>query len=150
MPELVQSLFTPVLTLFGVGVGAWTTVWVRRSTTVAERAKLDAEDRRIRRSELKSAILAYLEQAQRVQGALDERERQGGQPATKQLIEQLWLTEKAVELICSEELLSSLINHASALHDVSRDANTYSDWWAYCEPYQHDLMRRVRSEIGGS
>ncbi len=80
-----------------------------------------AESRAAHRSETKAAALGYLERCQRLQGLLDARKR-GEQPSDlKRLIEDVWLAEKGVEIVSSDELRVHLIAHARALHEVVRD-----------------------------
>ena len=130
--EIASPLVSGLLPLVGVAVGAWATVAVRRSTTRAERERFVAESRAAHRAEVKSAALDYLAHAQRLQGGLDARERGKTPTDLKRLVEQLWLAEKAVEIICSDALRDQLIAHARGLHRVLRHAVTYPDWWASC------------------
>lgn len=120
---------------------------VRRATTTAERERYAAESRAAHRAELKAAALNYLEHAQRLQGELDVRERGESPTGLKRLIEELWLAEKGVEIICSGALRDRLIAHARSLHQVVRDAAAYPDWWAHCAPLQEVLLAQIKLEL---
>ncbi|MGW1738138.1 hypothetical protein ACWCPQ_04940 [Nocardia sp. NPDC001965] len=144
---VVSTLVTSLVPLLGAALGASATLLVQRNSTRQSRHEFLAESRLAHREELKSAILAYLEAAQRLQTEFDIRER-GGTPADpRRLIEGVWLAEKQVELLCSEELRGRILAHAAALQDVVRDPVTHPDWWAYCEPRQHDLLAQAKTEL---
>lgn len=144
---IVSTLVTGLLPLLGAGLGASATVAVQRSSARAAKLKFLAESHLARRDELKSAIVDYLETAQRLQGELDVRERGEAPADLKRLIESVWLAEKRVELICSDALRDRVVAHARGLHDVVRDPVTYPDWWAHCSSLQSDLLAEVKAEL---
>ena len=78
---------------------------------------------------------------------LDARERGETPTNLKRLVEQLWLAEKAVEVICSDALRDQLIAHARSLHRVVRDAVMYPDWWACCALLQEALLAQIKVEL---
>lgn len=123
------------------------TVAVRRSTTRAEQERLAAESRAAHRAEVKSSALDYLAHAQRLQGELDVRERGESPTDLKRLVEQLWLAEKGVEVICSDALRDRIIAHARGLHQVVSDTATYPDWWAHCAHLQEALLAQIKVEL---
>jgi hypothetical protein len=147
MSDIAPPLISGLLALSGVGVGAWATMAVRRAATMAEQERYAAESRAAHRAELKTAVLNYLEHAQRLQGELDVRERGESPTNLKRLIEQLWLAEKGVEIICSDALRNRLLAHARGLHEVVRDAATYPDWWAHCADLQNALLTQIKLEL---
>lgn len=147
MLEIATPLISGLLPLLGVGVGAGATVWVRRSTTAVKRGRFAAESLAKTRAEFKTVAMNYLEHAQRLQGELDERERGVTHADLKRLVEQLWLAEKGVEIICSENLRDRLIDHARGLHEVVRDAVAYPDWWDHCRSLQEALLVQLNTEL---
>ncbi|MGK8507935.1 hypothetical protein ACRS5S_07690 [Nocardia asiatica] len=144
---IVSTLVTGLLPLLGAGLGASATVVVQRSSARAAKLKFLAESHLARRDELKSAIVDYLETAQRLQGELDARERGEAPADLKRLIESVWLAEKRVELICSDALRDRVVAHARGLHAVVRDPVTYPDWWAHCSSLQSDLLAEAKAEL---
>lgn len=145
--DIASPLISGLLALSGVGVGAWATMAVRRAATMADRERYIAESRAAHRAELKTAVLNYLEHAQQLQGELDVRERGQSPEDLKRLIEQLWLAEKGVEIICSDALRDRLVAHARGLHEVVRDAADYPDWWAHCADLQYALIAQIKLEL---
>jgi hypothetical protein len=145
--DIASSLIAGILPLVAAGLGAAATIAVQRGTTKAARDRFTAEIRASHREEVKTAVLDYLNHAQQLQGQLDARER--GEPASdlKRLVEELWLAEKGVEIICSQALRDRLVAHARGLHDVVRDPQTYPDWWARCADLQYDLLAEVKQEL---
>jgi hypothetical protein len=147
MLEIVTPLISGLIAFLGVGLGAVATLRVQRVTTEAARRRFAAESRAGMRAELKTAALNYLEHAQRLQRELDERERGGTFADLKALIEQLWLAEKGVEIICSDALRDRLIDHARGLHQVVRDPVGYPDWWAHCSHLQGQLLSQLKADL---
>jgi hypothetical protein len=82
-----------------------------------------------------------------LQAQLDSRERSGQHSDLKPLIEQVWLAEKATEIICSDALARCLVAHARKLHDAVRDGRTYLDWWPHCEAEQAALIAQAKIDL---
>ncbi|WP_280490470.1 hypothetical protein [Nocardia carnea] len=144
---VVSTVVTGLMPLLGAGLGASATLLVQRNSARQTKSQFLAESRLAHRDELKSAILAYFEAAQRLQGELDVRERGGTPDDVKRLIESVWLAEKQVEIICSDALRDRMVAHARGLHDVVRGPATYPDWWAHCRPLQEDLLAQAKVEL---
>ncbi|WP_040789158.1 hypothetical protein [Nocardia paucivorans] len=144
---VVSTLVTSLMPLLGAGLGASATLLVQRSSARQSKLEFLAKSRLAHREELKSAILAYFETTQRLQGELDARERGDTPDDLKRLIESVWLAEKRVEIICSDPLRDRVIAHARGLHDVVRDPVAHPDWWAHCRPLQHELLSQVKAEL---
>lgn len=145
--DVVSTIIAGTLPLVAAGLGAAATIAVQRGTAKAANVRFAAETRTSHREEIKTAVLDYLNHAQRLQGQLDARERGEPAPKLKRLVEQLWLAEKAVEIICSEALRDCLVAHARGLHDVVRQPQRYPDWWARCAQQQYDLLAQVKQEL---
>ncbi len=96
---------------------------------------------------MKSAALGYLAHAQRLQGELEARERGETLTDLKRLVEQLWLAEKGVEIICSDALRDRLIGHARGLHRVVRVGVTHPDWRDHCANLQEALLAQIKVEL---
>ncbi|WP_157181982.1 hypothetical protein [Nocardia testacea] len=146
-PSVVSTLLASLTPLLGAALGASATLLVQRSSARQSRVESLAESRLAHREELKSAILAYLETAQRLQSELDVRERDGVPEDLKRLIESVWLAEKRVEIICSDELRARIVAHAEGLHTVVRDPANHPDWWAHCESLQAELLAQAKVEL---
>ncbi|MFE5286043.1 hypothetical protein ACFRAQ_13865 [Nocardia sp. NPDC056611] len=144
---VITTLVTGLLPLLGAGLGASATLVVQRSSAREAKLRFRAESRLAHREELKSAILNYFETAQRLQGELDVRERGGTPEDLKRLIENVWLAEKRIEIICSDPLRDRVIAHARGLHHAVRSPAECPDWWVYCRPLQHDLLRLAQAEL---
>ncbi|WP_280401927.1 hypothetical protein [Nocardia carnea] len=144
---VVSTVLAGLMPLLGAGLGASATLLVQRNSGRQSKLRFLAESRLAHRDELKSAILAYFEAAQRLQGEFDIRERGGTPEDVKPLIERVWLAEKQVEIICSDALRDRMVAHARGLHDVVRDPVTHPDWWAYCRPLQEDLLAQAKAEL---
>lgn len=144
---VVSTVVTGLMPLLGAGLGASATLLVQRNSARQSKLRFLAESRLAHREELKSAIIAYLEAAQRLQGEFDVRERGGTSNDEKRLIEGVWLAEKQVEIICTDALRDRMIAHAQGLHDVVRDPMRFPDWWAHCRPLQEDLLAQAKIEL---
>lgn len=144
---LVSTLVTSLMPLLGAAVGASATILVQRNSARQSKSEFLAESRLAHREELKSALLAYFEAAQRLQAELDIRERGGTPDDPKRSVEGVWLAEKRIELLCSEELRSCVLAHAGALHDAVRDPAAHPDWWAHCGSLQHDLLAQAKRDL---
>lgn len=144
---VLSTFVTGLLPLLGAGFGASATLLVQRSTARTAKLRFLAETRLAHREELKTAIIDYFEATQQLQGELDVRER-GGTPAdVKRLMENVWLAEKRVEIICSDALRDRMIAHARGLHDAVRDPVAYPDWWGHCSALQRDLLAEAKTEL---
>ncbi|MGA6208634.1 hypothetical protein ACPESR_28150 [Nocardia testacea] len=146
-PSVVSTLLASLTPLLGAALGASATLLVQRSSARQSRVESLAESRLAHREELKSAILAYLETAQRLQSELDVRERDGVPEDLKRLIESVWLAEKRVEIICSDALRDRIVAHAEGLHTVVRDPANHPDWWAHCQSLQAELLAQAKVEL---
>ncbi|WP_416565526.1 hypothetical protein [Nocardia testacea] len=146
-PSVVSTLLASLTPLLGAALGASATLLVQRSSARQSRVESLAESRLAHREELKSAILAYLETAQRLQSELDVRERDGAPEDLKRLIESVWLAEKRVEIICSDALRARIVAHAEGLHTVVRDPANHPDWWAHCQSLQAELLAQAKVEL---
>jgi hypothetical protein len=144
---IAADLITGLLPLLGAGLGASATVVVQRSSTTATRMQYAAQVRTVRRDQVKTAVISYFEHAQRLQGQLDARERGDSPNDVKQLIEKVWLAEKQVEIIASDDLRDRLIAHARGLHDVVRDETIFPDWWAHCAHLQDVLLAQIKQDL---
>ncbi|MFE3195398.1 hypothetical protein ACFXHA_40795 [Nocardia sp. NPDC059240] len=144
---VTTTLVTGLLPLFGAGLGASATLLVQRSSAREAKLRFRAESRLAHREELKSALLDYFETAQRLQRELDVRERGGTPQDLKRLIENVWLAEKRIEIICSEVLRDRVVAHARGLHDAVRDSVAHPDWWAHCQTLQCDLLSQAKVEL---
>jgi hypothetical protein len=144
---VASDLITGLLPLVGAALGASATVAVQRSTTRASRLQYAAEVQTARREEVKSAVINYFEQTQRLQGQLDARERGESPIELKVLIEKVWLAEKQVEIIASDALRDRLIAHARGLHQVVRDPRAFPDWWDHCSDLQSDLLAQIKRDL---
>ncbi|MGW5381433.1 hypothetical protein [Nocardia sp. NPDC003963] len=144
---VVSTVVTSLMPLLGAAVGASATILVQRNSARQSKHEFVAESRLAHREELKSAVLAYFEAAQRLQTEFDIRERGGTPQDPRRSIEGVWLAEKRVELLCSEELRGRVLAHASALQDIVRDPVAHPDWWAYCEPAQHALLSQAKLDL---
>jgi hypothetical protein len=47
------------------------------------------------------------------------------------LVEQVWLAQKQVDIICSEKLRQPIEEHATALNEVARHEADHPDWWEH-------------------
>ncbi|MET8797678.1 hypothetical protein ABZV91_14715 [Nocardia sp. NPDC004568] len=144
---VLSTLVTGLTPLLGAALGASATLLVQRNSARHSEREFLAERQLAHREELKSAILTYLEAAQRLQTEFDIRERGGAPADPRRLIEDVWLAEKRVELICPDELRDRVLAHASALQDIVRDPGAYPDWWAYCAPAQHELLAQAKRSL---
>jgi hypothetical protein len=111
------------------------------------RLRADADARQARRAEVKSAIAAYLEVAQRVHAQFYASEHGRPFDDVPLMIEQIWTAHDQVVILCATELRSPLDQHASALNDVARHPDRYPDWWTYIGPYNAALLNAVRIEL---
>jgi hypothetical protein len=136
-----------VLPLAGVVLGSGATLAVQQSTTREARRQLFDKARQAQRSEIKTAITAYLEAAQHLQTQLYAREHGREVPDIPVMAEDVWLAHAQVDIVCSEQLREPLVQYAYALNQVARHEERYSDWWAYVIPYKAAFMNAVRTEL---
>lgn len=111
------------------------------------RLRSDAEARQAQRTEVKSAIASYLEVAQRVQTQLYAREHGRDYDDVALMVEQIWAAHDQVDILCSTELRSPLLQHTNALNEVARHQDRHPDWWQYVAPYNAALLDAVRIEL---
>jgi hypothetical protein len=145
--DLGVAVLSGALALVGVAAGTSGTVWVQRSSIRESRARLAADKRAAQRAELKTAIVAYLDTARHLQTKLNEREHGGEVADLATLVEQVWLAQEQVDIICSEQLRKPVEEHASALNEVARHETDHSDWWAYVSPHSERLLSAMRAEL---
>jgi hypothetical protein len=136
-----------ILPLLGVLVGSGSTIFIQRSSARESRIRAAAERRQAQRAEVKSAIDSYLEVAQHLQTQLYAGEHGREVPDIAVMVEQTWLAQAQVEIICSEGLRRPLEEHAIALNEVARHKEQYPDWWGYVYPYKRALHDAIRKEL---
>jgi hypothetical protein len=144
------TILTGVLPLVGVLIGAGATVSVQRSSARAAHYRFAAESLQAKRGEVKSSVVSYLEIVQHLQTQLDAREKGDDVPDLRSMVEQVWLAQKQLDIICSEQLREPLVQHATALHKVTRHEAEYPDWWTFVTPFQGSLLEAMRVELGQS
>ena len=140
-------ILSAALPLLGVLIGSGSTILVQRSSARESRLRSVAERRQAQRAEVKSVIDSYLEVAQHLQTRLYAREHGREVPDIPVLVEQIWLAQAQVEIICSEGLRGPLEEHAVALNEVARHEEQYPDWWEYVYPYKGALHDAIRKEL---
>jgi hypothetical protein len=92
--DVASTIIAGTLPLVAAGLGAAATIAVQHGTAKAANVRFAAETRASHREELKTAVLDYLNHAQRLQGQLDARERGEPAPKLKRLVEKLWLHDR--------------------------------------------------------
>lgn len=140
-------IVSSALSLLGVLLGTGSTIFVQRSSVREMRIRSEAERLQAQRTEVKSAISAYLEVAQHLQTQLYAREHGREVTDIPVMVEQIWLAHAQVDVICSEKLREPLVQHASVLNEVARHEEKYSDWWAVLFPYKATLLDAIREEL---
>ena len=140
-------ILSGVLPLVGVVLGSGATLAVQQGTAREARRQSAAEARQARRSELKTAIAAFLEAAQHLQTQLYAREHGREVPDIPVLAEDVWLAHAQVDIVCSEQLRESLVQYADALNEVARHEERFPDWWGYVIPYKSAFLNAVRAEL---
>jgi hypothetical protein len=140
-------ILSGALPLLGVLIGSGSTILVQRSSARESRRRAEEERRQARRAEIKSAIDAYLQVAQHLQTQLYSREHGEAIADIPVMVEQIWLAHAHVDVICSEELRTSLAEHAQALDEVARHEEQYPDWWEHIIPYKAALHAAIRTEL---
>ena len=140
-------ILSGTLPLLGVLIGSGSTVFIQRSSARESRVRLTAERREARRAEVKSAVASYLEVAQHLQTQLYAREHEREVPDIPVMVEQIWLAQAQVDIICSKRLRSPLVEYTAALNDVSRHEQQYPSWWEYASPYKSAFLDAVREEL---
>jgi hypothetical protein len=150
-PRMDSAVITTAIGVGGtvvVGVsGFWASV-KNTSQTVASARQSKVWDRReAQRAEVKSSIASYLEVAQHLQTQLYAREHGQRVPDLPIMVEQLWLAQKQVDILCSEELRKPLEKHALALNEVARHEEAHPDWWEFVSPYSEALLNAMRAEL---
>jgi hypothetical protein len=91
--------------------------------------------------------VGYLEIVQHLRTQLDAREKGESVPDLRSMVEQVWLAQKQVAIVCSDQLRAPLEQHATALHKVTRHQADYPDWWAFVTPFQAALLEAMRNEL---
>jgi len=118
-----------------------------RQTTASTQQGRIWERRETQRGEVKSSIASYLEVAQHLQTQLYAREHGQEIPDLPIMVEKLWLAQKLVDIVCSEQLRRPLVEHAKALNEVARHEARHPDWWGYVSPYAEELQKAFREEL---
>jgi hypothetical protein len=63
------------------------------------------------------------------------------------MVEQVWLAQKQVDIICSEDLREALKRHADALNEVARHEADHPDWWEFVSPHEKRLRDAMRAQL---
>ena len=99
-----------------VGVtGFWASVRNTRQTIAIGQHSRIWERQEAQRAEVKTSIVSYLEAAQHLQTQLYAREHGKEIPDLPIMVEQVWLAQKQVDIICSEDLRKPREKHAKAV-----------------------------------
>ncbi|GII77450.1 hypothetical protein Sru01_24320 [Sphaerisporangium rufum] len=126
-----KTMSATLLPLLGVLLGTCGTLLGQYLGTRMDSKRLAYEKRMAERAERKSAILSFLEAAQRVEMILDGQSESGVStvsPNTEEALHQLWLAKKGVELFCSPILAQNAHDYTRALHvNLKRSAGVIID-----------------------
>jgi hypothetical protein len=140
-------ILSGALPLLDVLIGTGSTIFVQRSSVRESRLRAEKERREAQRAEVKNAIDSYLKIAQHLQTQLYSREHGSEVLDVPVIVEQVWLAQAHVDVICSEELRVPLTEHAIALNEVARHGEDYTDWWGYVLPHKIALHDAIRKEL---
>lgn len=145
---------TVTATAIGVGgtvlvaaSGFWASVRNTSQTVDSARQARISDWQEAQRAEVKNAIASYLEIVQHLQTMLNDREHGKDVGDLGEILDRVWLAQKQVDIICSVQLREPLVQHATALHMVTKRPDDYRDWWAYITPYQENLLEAIRIEL---
>ncbi|MBB2748362.1 UNVERIFIED_ORG: hypothetical protein FHR35_008255 [Microbispora rosea subsp. rosea] len=114
-----KTMSPTLLPLLGVLLGTCGTLLGQYLGTRMDSKRLAYEKRIAEHAERKSAILSFLEAAQRVEMILDRQVECGVSTVssdTEEALHQLWLAKKSVELFCLPSLAQNAHNYTRALH----------------------------------
>jgi len=145
-----SSTLPALLTLAGVLLGAIATLVGQYLTTLDAARKARAERAAARRAERKEAIVRFLDIAQDVErlaedvhhGITDRKAADG------QLTHRLWLAQKIVDLVCSEQLRQPTFKFTQLLHEAvwTGPPDGRQPWeflgdarWAYVQAARREL-----------
>lgn len=145
-----ETLSTTVLPLLGVLLGTGGTLLGQHLATRVDRRRLEHDQLVAVRAERKAAILSFLDAAQRIEMALDERTESKNSPSevgVQENIHQLWLAKKSVELVCSPELAQSAHDYTYALHVSLKSPDLVTDPSAKRQA-RHLVMESARQDLG--
>jgi hypothetical protein len=146
--DLSVAIIAGTLPLVGVLIGSGATIIVQRGSARESGRRLASERRQAHRAEVKSSITSYLEAAQHLQEYLYRREHgMETTPDLATLVEQVWLAQKQVEIVCSEGLREPLERHAVALNEVARHGDEHPEWWEFVAPHSKLMLDAVRVEL---
>ncbi|GII87682.1 hypothetical protein Ssi03_56720 [Sphaerisporangium siamense] len=139
-----------LLPLLGVLLGTCGTLLGQYLGTRTDSKRLEYEKRIAERAERKSAILSFLEAAQRVEMIVDGQAQAGVSTAssdTEEALHQLWLAKKSVELFCSPVMAQAAHDYTRALHlSLRRPADTIDP--TAKGQYRYLMMERARNDLG--
>jgi hypothetical protein len=140
-----------LLSLAGVGLGAVATLVGQYLTTLNASRQARAERAAARRAERKEAIVRFLDVAQDVEklaediynGFTDRKAADG------RLTHQLWLAQKIVDLMCSEQLRKPTFEFTQLLHvAVWTGPPEGKQPWEYLGDARWAYMQAARHELG--
>jgi hypothetical protein len=135
-----------ILPLVGVALGTAGTLTGQYLATRGE-AQRHVERRTAEaRAECKEAIVGFLGAAQRLEQVVDDRRRgQPPPPSLDDLLHELWLAKKVLELVCGHELASAAHRYTSGLHAAAEGEEAPA---GAPKRERGDFMEAARRELG--
>jgi hypothetical protein len=141
-----------VLSLAGVALGGVIGLLITYlSNRVTRQQANDAKEAALR-AEYKAAIMAFLEVAQSVEQAAEDRSRsqEGSLPTdVGSRTHQMWYRQKCIELVCSAALNEKTKDYASRMNDACyRDLPANIDILTYLKQCRNPFLAAARHELG--
>ncbi|MFG2043335.1 hypothetical protein [Dactylosporangium sp. NPDC048998] len=140
-----------ILPLVGVVLGTAGTLTGQYLATRNERRRHDAQLAAAARAERKQAITEFLSAAQRVELQIDNAHHRGiaADPhALDQLLHELWLSKKLLELVCGRPTASAAHAFTTTLENMSRGGRT--DLGPRQRSTRAVFMESARAELGAA
>jgi hypothetical protein len=146
------SISAVVLPLVGVLLGTAGTLTGQYLATRGDTRRHAAALAAAARAERKQAIVDFLAAAQRVEQVIDNaahRAQPTDDTAVDELLHQLWLAKKLVELVCGHELASAAHDFTSTLENMARGNRAdLADLSDRQRTARSEFMESARHELG--
>lgn len=143
----VTSVVVPLLGVILGAAGALLGTYLSARVT-----KQQANDARAAalRAERKIAIEAFLEVAQHVEQAAEQRYQKGKAPQdVGSRTHQMWFRQKCIELVCSSALNQAAIDYSYRLNNLCyKQLPAGTDIWTLFKPYRNTFLEVARRELG--
>jgi hypothetical protein len=146
----LTTITTVLIPLIGVIVGATGAFLAQYLSTRVSKQQAEAAAKASARAERKEAIMTFLQAAQAVEHAAEQRYESGNLPESfTASMHNLWFEQKRLELICSTALNDKALSYVWCIHQACyRQVPEDTDIWQFLRKKREPFLARAREELG--